>query len=383
MIYLDSAASTRPSDGAARLFGDSLIKYYANPDSTHAAGMETYKQTELARAAVAGVLRVCPEEIVFTSSGTEANNLAVFGACRKNKTRNKIIISDLEHPSVYMPVRELEKQGFEIVYLPAKNGVTDVDFLKKNLDDRVALVSVMLVNNETGVIFDLKSIAGIIGETYKNKEYRPYLHCDGVQAFGKLNINLNILKLDMFSASAHKIHGVKGAGFLYLRKGVKITPQIFGGGQEKGLRSSTLNTPAIIAFGKAAEELDIQKNAGIIDKLYDYTVEKIKEKCPDVVFNQKNADISKYILSLRLPNVKSEIMLNYLSSLNIYISSGSACSAKNSSALESMRVLLNYGLDKNSADFTVRVSFSKYNTREEIDVFTDALAEGIKKYAVY
>jgi len=346
--------------------------------------MEASRQIEKARAIVAGVLKTKPEEIIFTSSGTEANNLAFFGVCDALKRRgNKIIVSDSEHPSVYMPVKELEKRGFEIIYLSTKGGVINLEELREALDERVILISVMLINNETGVIYDIQKIAETVESVYKNAEHKPYIHTDGVQAFGKININLNKLKVDMFSASAHKIHGIKGAGFLYLRKGTKLTPQIFGGDQERGLRSSTLNTPGIIAFGKAAEEINIQENQQIIDNLYNYAVQKIREKCPGVKFNQEGASISKYILSLRLPNVRSEIMLNYLSSRGIYISSGAACSSKKTGLQESTRVLLNYGLDKFSADFTVRVSFSKYNVFEEIDEFVNALADGIEKFAVY
>lgn len=385
MIYLDSAASTRPSDGVADYLSETLTEYYANPDSSHAAGLAAHKQIENARAAVAGVLNVQPGEIIFTSSGTEANNLALFGACELLKRRgNKIITSDSEHPSVYMPVKELARRGFEIIYLSTKGGVINPDELKAALDERVIMISVMAANNETGAVYDIKKIAETVGSVYKNAEFKPYVHCDGVQAFGKLEINLNKIKADMFSASAHKIHGVKGAGFLYLRKGARIMPQIFGGLQERGLRSSTLNTPGISAFGIAAQEINIKKDYAHITDLYDYAVKKIREKCPGVKFNQAQDDILKYILSIRLPNVKAEVMLNYLSSRDIYISAGAACSSKNAGYPQhSRRILVNYGLDELSADFTVRVSFSKYNIKAEIDEFTDALADGIAKFAVY
>ena len=381
MIYLDSAATARPSEGVADFMREALIKYYANPDSTHAAGLEAGRQIEQARDIIAGVIKAKPEELIFTSSGTEANNLALFGACSALKRRgNKIIISDSEHPSVYMPIKELEKQGFEIIYLATKGGVINIDELKDKLDERVILISVMAVNNETGAIYDIKSITDAVGDMYKNHEFRPYIHSDGVQAYGKININLNRLKIDMLSASAHKIHGIKGSGLLYLRKNTKINAQIYGGGQEHNMRSSTLNTPGILAFGKAAQEINIDADNQIIASLYDYAELKLKDKCPGVSIN-KCGEFSRYILSLRLPNVRSEIMLNYLSSRDIYISSGAACSSKKTS--ESSRVLLNYGLDKLSADFTVRVSFSKYNNRAEIDAFADALADGIARFAVY
>ena len=380
MIYLDSAATTRPSDGVSAFLAEALAKYYANPDSGHAAGLLAGKQIENARAALAGVIKAQPDEIIFTSSGTEANNLALFGAL--GRRGGKIIVSDAEHPSVYMPAKELAGRGFEIIYLSGKGGAIDLDELREALDGRVILVSVMLANNETGAVYDVKKICETVHGTYKNADFRPYVHTDAVQGFGKLEINMNRLKADMLTASAHKIHGIKGAGLLYLRRGTRISAQMLGGGQERGLRSSTLNTPGILAFGKAAEELSIAADYQAVSGLYDYAAAKISRECPGIRFNQEQSgNFSKYILSLRLPNVRSEVMLNYLSSRDIYISSGAACSSKNSR--ESARVLLNYGLDKFSADFTVRVSFCKYNTRADIDALAGALADGIARYAVH
>ena len=387
MIYLDSAASTRPSDGVAAFLNETLTTHYANPDSSHAAGMSADKLIEKARSVIAGALSVQPSEIIFTSSGTEANNLALFGACELLKRRgNKIITSDSEHPAVYMPLKELARRGFEIVYLSTKGGVINLDELRAALDESVILISIMAVNNETGAIYDMKKITETIEAAYKSSDFKPLVHCDGVQAFGKIDTNMNRMKVDMFSASAHKLHGIKGAGFLYLRKGTRVMPQIFGGLQERGLRSSTLNTPAIAAFGVAVEEINIKADYAIVSELYDYTAQRLKEQCSAVKLNADNGDanILKYIMSLRLPNVRSEVMLNYLSSRGIYISAGAACSSKNTSGpRHSQRVLTNYGLDSLSADFTVRVSFSKYNTFAEIDEFVNALADGIAKLAVY
>lgn len=386
-IYLDSAATTRPSDEVVDFLSDVMINSYANPDSMHSLGLEAEKRVEHARNIIASSVSAKSEEIIFTSSGTEANNLAVFGAAEALKRRgNKIITTDSEHPSVYMPMLELEKRGFEVIWLSTKGGKINMDEFKRTLDiykEKVILISVMFVNNETGSIYDISEIIRIVESTGVS----PYIHCDAVQAFGKIPIDLNKLKIDMMSVSAHKIHGIKGAGALFMRKGRRIIPQILGGGQENSLRSSTLNTPGIFAFGKAAQEAvkNLGKNKEYIDSLYDYAISKIREKCPNVIFNQyENIDnTSKYILSLRLPNVRSEVMLNYLSSIGIYISSGSACSEKRKNSRESKRVLLNYGLDKNSADFTVRVSFSKYNNFADIDGFVSSLSDGINKFAVY
>ncbi|MCL1858532.1 MAG: cysteine desulfurase [Oscillospiraceae bacterium] len=384
-IYLDSASTTKPSDEVLEFLSVAMKNSYGNPDSMHALGLDAEKQVEHARNIIASSINAKPEEIIFTSSGTEANNLAIFGSVEALKRRgNKIITTNAEHPSVYFPMLELEKKGFDIIYLSTKEGKINIDEFKNYIDEKVILISIMLVNNETGSIFDISEII----KTVENSGFRDklYIHCDAVQAFCKIPIDLNKLKIDMMSISAHKIHGIKGCGALFLRKNKRIIPQIFGGGQENNLRSSTLNTPGIFAFGKAVEEAakDFQKNHEYINKLYDYTVIKIKEKCPEIIFNQR-ADInniSKYILSLRLPKIKSEVMLNYFSGQGIYISSGSACSEKHQNSKESKRVLLNYGLDKNSADFTIRVSFSKYNTFDETEEFVNTLSDGIKKLIV-
>jgi len=385
-IYLDSAATTKPSNEVVKFLSETMLELYANPDSIHTFGLDAEKRVEQSRNTVASSINAKSDEIIFTSSGTEANNLAIFGSVEALKRKgNKIITTNAEHPSVYMPMLELEKKGFEVIYLSTKDGKLNINEFKNHFDEKVILISVMLVNNETGNIFDIPEIIKIV----ENSCLSPYIHCDAVQAFCKRQIDLNKLKIDMMSISAHKIHGLKGCGALFLRKGKRIIPQIFGGGQENNLRSSTLNTPGIFAFGKAVEEAvkDFSKNNKYIDDLYDYTVLKIKEKCPNIIFNQQididTNHISKYILSLKLPNVKSEVMLNYLSGQGIYISSGSACSEKHKNSKESKRVLLNYGLDKNSADFTVRVSFSKYNTFDEIDDFVNYLSVGIEKFAVY
>ena len=379
-IYLDSAATTKPSDEVLKFMAEASADSYANPDSMHALGLDAEKRVDHARNIVASSMNANVGEIIFTSSGTEANNLAIFGAVQALKRKgNKIIATNAEHPSVYMSMLELEKQGFEIIYLSTKDGKINIGELKNHLDDKVILISAMLVNNETGSIFDV----GEIVKTVEDSGLRDkiYIHCDAVQAYGKMLVDLNKLKIDMMSVSAHKIHGLKGSGALFLRKGKRIIPQIFGGGQENGLRSSTLNTPGIFAFGKAAEGAikNLRKNIEYIESLYDFAVAKIKEKCPEIIFNQQAniADFSKYILSLKLPNIKSEVMLNYLSVRGIYISSVSACSEKRRKSHESSRVLLNYGLDKNAADFTVRVSFSKYNNFDEIEAFVSALSDGI------
>ena len=380
-IYLDSAATTKPSSEVLEFLAETMQDSYANPDSAHALGLKAQKQVERARSAIAASIGAKSEEIIFTSSGTEANNLALFGAAEAHKRKgNKIIITDAEHPSVYFPALELEKKGFEIIFLPTKGGIIDLDKFKRQLDAKVILVSAMLANNETGSVFDIFALAKAV----ENSGFSPYIHCDAVQAFGKIPIDLQKLKVDMMSLSAHKIHGIKGCGALFLRKGARIIPQIFGGGQEKNLRASTSNTPGIFAFGKAAEETfkNFEQNNRYVENLYDHAAAEIEKRCPEVIFNQRAEakNFSKYIMSLRLPGIKSEVMLNYLSMRGIYVSSGSACSEKSRNSKESKRVLINYGLDKNDADFTIRASFSRYSTKGEADEFVGALAEGINKF---
>lgn len=390
-IYFDSAATTRPSDEVVALFNETVFDEYANPASMHTFGLAVEKRIEEARTVIASTLNVNAGEIVFTSSGTEANNLAIFGAVEILKKKgNKIITTDSEHESVYQPFKKLEKEGFEVIYLQTKNGMLDIDGLKKNFDEKVILVSVMRANNETGAIYDVHKVVSVV----ESSGFKPYIHCDAVQAYGKMRVDLSSLKVDLLSISAHKIHGLKGTGALYIRNGRRIAPQILGGNQERGLRSSTLNTTGIIAFAKAAEEANkhLEENQKYIEKLYNYATEKLQDintaaESDLIKFNQslnlnKNESILKYILSINIPNVRSEIMLNFLSERSIFVSSGSACSEKKNSKAESKRVLLNYGLDKYAADFSLRISFSKYNTVDEIDRLVLSLKEGIQRFRV-
>ena len=384
-IYFDSAATTMPSNKIVDLFSEVAANEYANPASMHTFGLAVEKKIETARNIIASTLSANSGEIIFTGSGTEANNLAIFGSVEILKKKgNKIITTDSEHDSVYYPMKKLEQAGFEVVYLTTRNGEVDIDMLKKNLDERVILVSVMQINNETGAVYDVSGIVSAI----QASGYKPYIHCDAVQAYGKRRIDLSSLKVDLLTVSAHKIHGLKGVGALYVKNGRRIAPQILGGGQEKGLRSSTLNSAGIITFGEAADEAhkSLEENQRYIEKLYDYTVEKMREINNNadwelIKFNQVG-DILKYILSINIPNVRSEIMVNYLSERGICVSSGSACSEKKGRNAESKRVLLNYGLDKYEADFSIRISFSKYNTVEEVEKFISALAEGIQRFRV-
>lgn len=389
-IYFDSAATTRPSGNVAALLSDTAVNDYANPASFHAFGLDAEKKIEASRSIIASTLNAKSGEIIFTGSGTEANNLAIFGAVNALKNKGgKIITTDSEHDSVYQPMKKLEQDGFEVIYLSTKNGVIDMCELIDAIDDKVILVSIMHINNETGAIYNIGDVVSAVNAAAKNNAggFKPYIHCDAIQSYGKFYIDLSALKVDLLTISAHKIHGLKGIGALYVRSGRRIIPQILGGGQENGLRSSTLNTTGIITFGKAAEEAykNLEENKKHIEFLYDYAVQKIKENIPSIRFNQISQNqpgyFSKYILSINAPNVRSEIMLNYLSGNKICVSSGSACSSKKNN-IESKRVLLNYGLDKYSADFTLRISFSRYNTTDEIDELIKHLLEGVRRFTV-
>ncbi|GHV12505.1 cysteine desulfurase [Clostridia bacterium] len=386
MIYLDNAATTAPSPDILRKTFDFAGEVYGNPNSLHAAGIAVGKAVESARTEVMNsVANGVPGYFVFTSSGTEANNLALFGAAEARGRRGgRIIITDSEHDSVYRSIKKLEEKGFDAVYLSTKGGAIDTNELKNALDDRTIIVSVMSVNNETGAIYDTASVSKILAETYSDAKTRPLFHTDAVQAFGKIPL----APADLVSISAHKIHGLKGTGGLFIREGTRILPILFGGHDEKGLRASTPNTPGIYAIGLAAKAAadNLAADNAKVSELWDYTKVRISELCPKAQFTSdcftNPKAVSKYILSLRLPGTRSEVVLNHLSANGICISSGSACSAKSTSANESKRVLYAFGLTKEEADSTLRISFCANNTKEEADELAQTLSEAHTRFSV-
>lgn len=344
-----------------------LVNNYGNPSSLHSKGLQAQHSVEYARNAVAKSLGVSPTEIYFTSGGTEANNMAVIGTalCRK-KTGNRIVTSAVEHSSVIEACQYLETLGFEVVYLPVEaDGSVSIGNIQNAVDENTILVSLMYVNNETGAVQPVEKVARII----KRNNSPAVFHIDAVQAYGKVPFKNTRLKADLISVSSHKIHGPKGVGAIYIRKGVRITPRQFGGEQQSKIRPGTESTPLICGFGQAVDEIDYTNNEKI-KELNAYLREKL-ETLDGVVINSPET-ATEYILNFSVTGIKSETMLHFLEEKKIYVSSGSACAkGKQSYVLEEM------GLGKRLSDSALRISFSKHNTKADIDKLIEALEIGI------
>ena len=378
MIYLDNSATTEIS-AAAKSSMVSAMEAYGNPSSKHRLGIDGRAIIDKARAQVASALgagRVGAENLLFTSCGSEANNMAILGCLYSKEKRraNRVITTDSEHPSVENVMRKIEKDGFEVIRLSTKGGVINPVELDAALNDNVAMVSFMLVNNETGAVYDLKSLFA----TVKRKCSDAVTHCDAVQGFMKVPFTVKSLGADMISVSAHKIHGPKGVGALYISPEIikmkKIVPYIIGGGQEGGYRSGTENTVGIAGFGAAAEEAKaaFSANCAKMTALRELCEKKAVEVGARA--NVPTHNRAPHVLSLTLPSIKSETMLNYLSGKGFCVSAGSACSSHSRHISSS---LVGFGLTEQEADCTIRVSFSEYNTETEVEDFCTALGEGI------
>lgn len=362
IIYFDNSSTTKPCETAIKYLNTALCENWGNPSSLHSLGIKAEEQLLLSKEAIANLISCTPEEIYFTSGGTEANNLAISGAASALQKRgNRIVTSSIEHPSVLEVMKKLEKDGFEVIYLsPDSNGVVSIEDINNAINKNTILVSLMLVNNESGAIQPIKAAANAI----KNTGAPALLHCDAVQAFGKMPIDINSLGVDLLSASAHKIHGPKGVGFLYKSKQKNIHPLFYGGGQQKGLRPGTENLPLICAFRGAVEELgNINSNLTTVKNLYDYATQKISETFPLSNINSTESGLP-YILNFSLNTHRSETILHYLDSYGIYISSGSACAKGQKS-----HVMTAMGFDNKRIDSALRLSFNRFNTKEEIDKF--------------
>ena len=370
-VYLDNSATTKPCDTAVRRMTDSLLYDWGNPSSLHIMGMNAADRIEDTRVAVSKILHCREDEVFFTGGGTEANNTALIGAAKSREKRGRrIVTTSIEHPSVLETVKRLESSGFEAVYLkPDKSGSISAEQLYDAITPDTVLVSIMLVNNETGAIQPVKAAADAI----KRAGAPALLHCDAVQAFGKMPINVGELGVDLLSASGHKIHAPKGIGFLYIKKGVKIPPLLTGGGQEKGMRSGTEAVPLICGLGGAIEELpDIKTQLAKQTELRDYTAQKLTDT--GLVTVNSNPDCLPYVLNISVTGYRSEVMLHFLEGRGIYVSSGSAC-AKG----EGSFVLKEMGLDRDTVDSALRISFSRYNTRDDADRLTSAIVEAASK----
>ena len=370
-VYLDNSATTAVCRSAAQAAYDMMTLNYGNPSSLHTKGLEAEKEITKARCSIAKLLCAEKAEIYFTSGGTEANNLAVFGAVDARKRMgNKIVTTAVEHSSVFESCRELERQGYEVVFLKPKNGgrITPEQIFEA-VDNKTVLVSIMLVNNETGAIQPVETAR----KTAVQKCAPALIHCDAVQAFGKIPVSPRKLGIDLLTVSSHKIHGPKGTGALYVKNGVRITPRMFGGEQENRLRPGTEAAPLIAGFGAAVREIDLN-TIEEIRALRDYCAEQVI-KLEGTVLHSDGSCLP-YIVNFSVLGIRSETMLHFLAARGIYISSGSACAKGKKS-----HVLTALGLSAEESDSALRVSFSKYNTRADVDCLIAAIDEGMRTLA--
>lgn len=369
--YLDNSATTRVSDTVKDLMVKVMTEDYGNPSSLHMKGVEAERYIREATDTIAKLLKVQPKEIIYTSGGTESNNLALIGGAMANKRAgNHIITSDIEHASVLATMKFLEENGFRITYLPVdENGHVSMEALDEALCDETIMVSVMHVNNEIGAIEPVEEISKKI-KAYKSS---IIFHVDAIQSFGKLMVNPKKMGIDMLSVSGHKIHGPKGSGFLYVSEKAKLKPTIFGGGQQKGMRSGTENVPAIAGIGLAAKEAYADYDAKIskMVELKDYFIDKITSLENVTVNSKKGMESAPHVISVTFNGVRSEVMLHSLEGKKIYVSSGSACSS-NKPAVS--RTLKGIGLDDKQIDSTIRFSLCYDTTKEELDYAVESIA---------
>lgn len=371
-VYFDNSATTRCYDSVKDIVVKAMTEDFGNPSAMHLKGVEAEKYIKSSAESLARLLKVQEKEILFTSGGTESDNLALIGAAFANKrSGNHIITTSVEHPAVSQPALFLQEQGFEVTYLPVDSrGVVKMDALKAVLREDTILVSVMYVNNEVGAVMPVEEIAALVHE----KSPKALFHVDAIQAFGKYRIYPKKMGIDLLSVSGHKIHGPKGVGFLYINEKAKIQPQILGGGQQGGMRSGTDNVPGIAGLGAAAVEIykNLEENVENMYRLKEHIAQGL-EKIGDIRINGMDLrEGAPQILSISVMGVRSEVLLHSLEERGIYVSAGSACSShkrKPSATLAAM------GMSKDQIESTVRLSFCEENTIEEADYFLQVMGE--------
>ena len=371
-VYLDNSATTRVFDSVRDIMVQAMMADYGNTSSRHMKGVEAENYIKTAREEIAKSLKVKEKEIIFTSGGTESNNMALIGVAMANKRAgNHLITTGIEHASIYNTMIFLEEQGFRVTYLPTdKNGHVSLDALREAICDETILVSVMYVNNEMGAVEPIEEIAKII----KEKKSKAYFHVDAIQAFGKYVIRPKKMGIDLMSVSAHKIHGPKGVGFLYVDEKVKIKPIIFGGGQQKNMRSGTENVPGCAGMGMAVKEIYKDHDAKV-DQIYalkERMVKGLQEIEGVTVHGLTGRDSAPQIVSAGFEGVRAEVLLHALEDRGVYVSSGSACSSNHPGISGTLKGI---GVKDSLLDSTLRFSFGLFNTEEDVDYCLEQLRE--------
>ena len=367
--YLDNSATTPLCTKARDRMVDSIENLWGNPSSLHEKGIDADMLLKSARKMLSSLLSANEKEVFFTSGGTEGNNLAVFGAAYQHKRKgNRVITSAIEHPSVGKAFDRLESEGFEVIRIPTDSkGFIDLAELEKAVNEKTILISIMAVNNEVGTIEPIEEISHIV----KRKNAPALIHVDAVQAFGKIPLTPKKWGIDLMTVSSHKIHGPKGVGGIFIKEGTKLHPVAVGGGQERDIRPGTEPMPAIAGFFGAMEELKIKENLAKLAENRDYLVSELKKRDFVTVNSPENA--LPYIVNFSLKGFRSETVLNLLSDMEVYVSSGSACSKGHKSP-----VLTAMGLTDEIIDSSIRVSMSRFTTKEHLDCLLKGIDTAIR-----
>lgn len=371
-VYLDNSATTKCLPEVAALMTRILCEEYGNPSSMHKKGVESEKYVRYAKEVIAKCMKVQEKEILFTSGGTESNNIALIGGAYANcRAGRHIITTRIEHPAVMQPCAYLEEQGFAVTYLPVDaKGVISLADLERAITKNTILVSIMHTNNEIGAVQPIEQA----GELIKRINPNTLFHVDAVQGFGKCRLYPKRMHVDLLSVSAHKIHGPKGVGFLYINEKAKVSPIIFGGGQQKGMRSGTENVPGIAGMARAIEEIfsDFDEKIAYLYHLKECFVKGVSALEGIRLNGPVGRDGAPHVVSVSIQGVRSEVMLHALEEKGIYVSAGSACSSNKPSVSATLKAI---GVEKQYLDATLRFSFSLYTTEAEIDYTVKCLGE--------
>lgn len=373
-VYLDNSATTRVRQEVMDEMTDINLNCYGNPSSIHRMGLKTEKRIQEARKHAAKIINAKADEIFFTGGGTESNNIALLGHLSALEGKTNVVTTNIEHPSVYNVLKHF-KDNVDIRYLDTDNlGMVDLEQLKNLVDDNTVLVSIMHVNNELGIVQNLNEICKIT----KNKNKNTKIHVDAVQSYGKIKIDVNKIPADTISFSSHKIHGPKGVGGLFIRSGVKISPIIFGGGQEKNIRPGTENTPGIAGFGKACQLVNenFDEEASRLRSLKNMYAKRLIEEIKDMKINSSlSEDGAPHILNVSFKNVRGEVLVHFLEMKDIYVSTGSACSSRS----KTNRILEAIKLEPDYVDGTIRISLGHFNKEDEVEYVVENIKQSVEE----
>lgn len=378
--YFDNSATTRCFDSVVTLMDKVMREDYGNPSSMHTKGVEAEKYVRYAKEQIAKSLKVNEKEILFTSGGTESDNLALIGTAMANyRSGRHLITTAIEHPAILQTMKYLENQGFEVTYLPVdENGRIRLTDLERAITPGTILVSVMHTNNEIGSVMPIAEAGALIKRLNPNTLF----HVDAVQGYGKCRIYPKRMGIDLLSVSSHKIHGPKGIGFLYINEKVKIKPIIYGGGQQGGMRSGTENVPGIAGMGKAVEIIYSNLDADMerMYQLKEYFVSRVSQ-LPEVKVNGLTGrDSAPHVVSLSVRGIRAEVLLHELENYGIYVSAGSACASNKPSVSATLKAI---GVERELLESTIRFSFSVFTTKEELDYSLEILSQVLPKLRRY